>query len=121
MDPLQTTCLEAPMTDEKAPSELQGKCLCGAVSLCIQHKNPAMSVCHCRICRRWTGGPFMTLECHKTPVIEGMDHVRIYASSDWAERGFCSQCGTHLFYRLRQDEFYALPVGLFEDSGNWPF
>lgn len=63
----------------------------------------------------------MTLECHQAPRIDGVEHVRTYASSEWAERGFCAHCGTHLFYRLRQDEFYALPVGLFAEGGDWPF
>lgn len=107
------------MTED--PAALRGTCLCGAVSLQLRHENPSMSACHCGICRRWSGGPFMTLESHKTPEIDGMEHVRIYASSEWAERGFCSQCGTHLFYRLIKDEFYAVPVGLFQEGANWPF
>src|SRR5690606_6195169 len=92
---------------------LHGKCLCGAVSLQIHHDKPSMSACHCQTCRHWAGGPFMTLEYHKAPEIQGAEHVRTYASSEWAERGFCAQCGTHLFYRLLADEFYALSVGLF--------
>lgn len=63
----------------------------------------------------------MTLECHQAPAIEGLEHVRTYASSEWAERGFCAQCGTHLFYRLAQGELYALPVGLFDEGAAWPF
>lgn len=98
-----------------------GKCLCGAVTLRVQHWKPTMSACHCNICRGWSGGPSMTLECHEAPQIEGIEHVRTYASSDWAERGFCSHCGTHLFYRLKEGEFYALSVGLFKEGGAWPF
>lgn len=109
------------MSDNQAGATFQGKCLCGAVSLRLQHNKPSMSVCHCSICRRWTGGPFMTLECHKAPQIEGMEHVRTYSSSEWAERGFCSQCGTHLFYRLVKGDFYAVSLGLFQEGGEWPF
>ena len=100
---------------------LQGQCLCGGVKLRLQHQKPSLSACHCRICRRWGGGPFLTLESHQAPHIEGGDNVRTYSSSDWAERGFCGTCGTHLFYRLKQGEFYALPAGLFEDAADWPF
>jgi len=63
----------------------------------------------------------MTVEAHGKPEIHGMEHVAVYASSDWAERGFCRQCGSHLFYHLKQGDFYALPVGLFEGSGSWKF
>ena len=109
------------MADDPAISALQGNCLCGAVTLHLRHKKPSMSACHCSICRRWSGGPFMTLECHEAPQIDGIEHVSTYASSEWAERGFCSRCGTHLFYRLIKNEFYAVPVGLFEEGVNWPF
>jgi len=108
------------MSEGQAAS-FHGKCLCGAVSLHVRHEKPAMSACHCGICRRWNGGPYMTLECHEAPRIEGLEHVRIYPSSEWAERGFCSQCGTHLFYRLAQGEFYAVSAGLFAEGGDWPF
>ncbi len=109
------------MSDDQATFEFQGKCLCGAVSLRLAHEKPYMSACHCGICRGWGGGPFMSLECHQAPRIDGMDHVRTYASSEWAERGFCALCGTHLFYRLTKDEFYAVSVGLFQEGGGWPF
>ena len=106
------------MSDEKT---YRGGCLCGAVSLTLQHDKPTLSVCHCGICRCWAGGPFMSLECHCTPAIEGEEYVRTYASSEWAERGFCAKCGTHLFYRLIEGGFYAVSVGLFKDAVNWPF
>lgn len=109
------------MNDNHTSITLTGNCLCGAVSIHLQHEKPTLSACHCSICRRWTGGPFMTLECHRAPEIEGAEHVRTFASSEWAERGFCAQCGTHLFYRLIEDEFYALPAGLFPEGTGWPF
>lgn len=30
-------------------------------------------------------------------------------------------CGTHLFYRLKKEDFYALSAGLFKESAEWPF
>lgn len=109
------------MEHDHDTSTYKGTCLCGAVSLHIEHKNPYLGVCHCGICRRWGGGPFMTLECHSAPRIEGLEHVQTYSSSEWAERGFCSKCGTHLFYRLREGEFYAIAAGLFDQGKDWPF
>jgi hypothetical protein len=37
----------------------------------------------------------------------------------WAERGFCQKCGAHLFYRLKQEGHYAIPVGLFDSNDRW--
>ena len=39
-----------------------------------------------------------------------------YQSSDWAERGFCPTCGTHLFYHLLPGDDYIVPAGLFLDQ-----
>ena len=37
-----------------------------------------------------------------------------YRSSEWAERGFCGKCGTHLFYHLLPENQYILPAGVFQ-------
>ncbi|MFC3338915.1 GFA family protein [Paracandidimonas soli] len=109
------------MDKDASAQRFQGRCLCGAVTLTIRAEQPSMDVCHCNICRRWGGGPLMSIEQHDAPDIRGSEHVGIYASSDWAERGFCKQCGTHLFYRLKQGSFHAIPVGLFDEGDSWKF
>lgn len=38
-----------------------------------------------------------------------------YASSEWAERGFCTRCGTTLYYFLKPAGTYAISVGAFAD------
>ena len=104
-----------------AAAQYQGACLCGAVRMRVSHAEPHVSACHCNICRHWGGGPFLSLECRQAPEFDGLEHVATFASSDWAERGFCTRCGTHLFYRLKSAEFYAVPVGLFAEGASWPF
>lgn len=96
---------------------LKGHCLCGAVSVELVRDLPvAVGVCHCRMCRRWGGGPLFALESGPdTHFVEVQPNALArYASSDWAERGFCRQCGTHLFYRLVESGVYEIPVGLFD-------
>jgi hypothetical protein len=44
------------------------------------------------------------------------DLITVYQSSEWAERGFCKHCGSPLFYRLKSDGSYYLPVGLLDDT-----
>lgn len=100
-------------------TEHRGACLCGAVRVAARTTSSDISVCHCKMCRQWGGGPFFAAECERDANFEGLEHVSIFNSSDWAERGFCCNCGTHLFYRLKQDRHYAIPVGLFEDSDDW--
>lgn len=99
--------------------DTQGRCLCGAVTLHVSAHDPHVDVCHCRMCRVWSGGPMMAVTASRAPRVDGEADVAIYASSDWAERGFCRHCGTHLFYRLKSGEHYAIPVGLMGDTSPW--
>lgn len=54
------------------------------------------------------------VHCGTDVVFAGAEPVR-YTSSQWAQRGFCGQCGTHLFYFLRPSGEYILSAGLFQD------
>jgi hypothetical protein len=95
-------------------NDATGRCLCGAVSVTAQSLATDVGACHCNMCRNWGGGPFMTLECAGDIAFTGGEHIAVYDSSDWAQRGFCSRCGTHLFYKLKPANQYMLPAGLFD-------
>ena len=47
--------------------------------------------------------------------IEG-DTLAVFASSSFAERGFCSVCGSAVFYRMRDGPEMELSAGLFDAS-----
>ncbi|MEA5624320.1 GFA family protein [Nostoc sp. UHCC 0251] len=73
-----------------------------------------MGACHCSMCRKWGGGPLLAIDCKGDVSFFGEENIGLYQSSQWAERGFCKQCGSHLFYKLKQNNQYFIPVGLFE-------
>ncbi|ASP37611.1 aldehyde-activating protein [Bacterioplanes sanyensis] len=91
----------------------QAQCLCGKVQLTVADLNPNFTVCHCRSCLQWNGGPLMMSPCGQAVELSGSDAIREYDSSPWAVRAFCQHCGTHLYSRFKQDNSYSLPVGLF--------
>jgi hypothetical protein len=99
---------------------MQGTCLCGAITLTATDKKH-VDACHCGMCRRWGGGPALGVMCGTDVQIDGADKVKAYRSSDWGERAFCSECGTHLFYRLVPTGEYFLPAGLFQDGVEFEF
>ena len=99
----------------------EGGCLCGAVRFELREPVESSVHCHCAMCRRWCGGPFMALECGTDITIDGEDAITVYDSSPWAERGFCGKCGTNLFYRLKQSQQYFLTAGLFDDATGFVF
>ncbi len=91
-----------------------GQCLCGAVTIKANEVSTHAGACHCDSCRKWTGGPLLTVDCGTDVEISGQKHVGVYDSSDWADRGFCKQCGSGLFYRLKHSGQYIMPIGLFD-------
>ena len=99
-------------------NEYQGKCLCGTVEIRAQ-ANDRVGSCHCSVCRRWCGGPMFAVHAEGQPDIKGEESITRYRSSDFAERGFCSQCGTTLFYHLMPGAFsaegaYMLAAGMLD-------
>ena len=101
--------------------QLHGRCLCGAVEISAEAPNTQVGACHCAMCRRWGGGPLLAIDCGSTPVFKGQDSIAYFKSSDWAQRGFCRQCGSHLFYLLNDNQQYIVPVGLFEGDPDYQF
>lgn len=97
-----------------ATTTRHGQCLCGAVRLTANKASNSAGACHCGMCRRWTGGPLLAVDCGTDVTIEGEADVAVYPSSDWAERGFCRVCGSHLFYRLKGNGQYMVPPGLLD-------
>lgn len=71
---------------------------------------PAM----CGQCRTWGGGAAFSLAAQGAPEIRGGGHIARYRSSEWAERAFCRQCGTHLFVQVGDD--YYVSAGLFKEN-----
>lgn len=63
----------------------------------------------------------MEVDCGAVVSFDGDEHVSVFDSSPWAERGFCRNCGTHLFYRLKEAGQHMIPVGLFDGEDNLVF
>ena len=56
----------------------------------------------------------MSIDAGDRISISGQENVSIYKSSDWAERAFCKQCGSNLYYRLHANNSYHVLAGLFD-------
>jgi hypothetical protein len=93
---------------------MEGHCLCGAVTITVTGAHdPRPGACHCRMCQRWSGGLFLCFNADADGVaITGP--VTRYASSDFAERAFCSVCGSHLWMRNTGGAHYEFMPGLFD-------
>lgn len=103
----------------ESSTEHRGACLCGSVRVVAVTTSNSIGACHCTMCLKWGSGPLFAAECDSDVQFEGGDSISTFSSSEWAERGFCRECGTHLFYRLKQGGHYAIPIGLFEGNSQW--
>lgn len=106
---------------EKVVMRARGKCLCGSIALEVELSNTEMAACHCNMCRTWSGGPMLAVDCGDSLKFADEKLVKRYQSSEWAERGFCASCGTHLFYYLIPGNQYHLPAGLLDIQLRYTF
>ena len=94
---------------------IEGKCLCGAVTVRAKLDKPIMRACHCDMCRRHTSSMFMSVANDPASVVVD-GPAKSFQSSDWAERGFCQTCGSTLWYGTLHDGAKYLAAGLFPDA-----
>lgn len=105
---------------DESTTTATGGCLCGAVRFAARGFASPLTACHCLTCQRWGGGPYLSVSVEPDAVAWTGGPVSTYASSEWAERGFCPACGTHLFFRLTPSGAYDLPLGLFDADPGLP-
>jgi hypothetical protein len=98
-----------------------GGCLCGAVRFTASPQGHEVGACHCDMCRRWSAGPFMVRDCGSSLDVTDKTSLGVYRSSEWAERAFCKQCGTPLFYRLIEQNQYYVSAEAFDDRAGYAF
>ncbi len=78
---------------------LEGSCLCGAVRFQVTSSFSDIEVCHCVQCRKWTGHFFANIEVPRESLeVQGEDRITWFCSSEKVRRGFCTTCGSSLFF-----------------------
>jgi hypothetical protein len=107
-----------PSEDESAtPAPARGGCLCGAVQSEVHGVLRPVVYCHCRMCRRTSGHFVAATACARAHLILlRAQGLRWYASSDWARRGFCAQCGSNLFWDPLNESYVSIMAGTLDDA-----
>jgi hypothetical protein len=80
-----------------------GRCLCGGIRFEVGAAKAAAH-CHCSYCRLSGGAAFVTwvvVEAAAFRIVSGEGLLRWRHSSAPSERGFCTECGSTLFFRSR--------------------
>lgn len=93
----------------------RGSCLCGAVRFEVAGALSAPDACHCSICRKQSGHYFASANVAKDSLtVAGEENVTWYQSSAKVRRGFCSICGSSLFFDPPHREWIAIAMGAFD-------
>lgn len=93
-----------------------GSCMCGAVRFTVSGELKPPDACHCVQCRKFSGHYFVGTDLPRGAVsITGMDHVTWYHSSAKVRRGFCSRCGSSMFFDPPAKDWIGIAMGAFDD------
>ncbi len=97
----------------------RGSCLCGAVSFEVNGTLTPPDACHCTRCRKLSGHYWASTDVPRAALtILGAEHVSWFSTSERVRRGFCSTCGSSLFWDPVEKDFLAIAMGAFNLSTN---
>jgi hypothetical protein len=93
----------------------QGACLCGTIRFAVAGDLHPPDACHCAQCRRQSGHYWASTDVPRDALaIEGADKVTWFRSSERVRRGFCSLCGSVLFWDPIGRDRIAIAMGAFD-------
>ena len=95
---------------------LTGGCQCGAVRYALLKQPERPSICHCRMCQKASGNVFATwagVEAEFFVVTRGK--ATAFNASDQADRCFCDQCGTPVYWRQSDGQWFSVNIGSLDE------
>jgi hypothetical protein len=100
------------MAAEAQPVGLTGGRQCGAVRYRLDAAPTGANVCHCRMCQKAGGAPFMAFAgVRLAELVWTRGAPKTVVSSAIAERGFCGDCVTPLTYRGAGRDRIGVTIG----------
>ena len=90
----------------------RGRCLCGGVQFEVHGPLRPVIYCHCTMCRRSSGHFGAATACAREHLrLASTQSLRWYQSSATARRGFCSICGSQLFWEPADGHYMSIWAG----------
>ncbi|MEM7292574.1 MAG: GFA family protein, partial [Pseudomonadota bacterium] len=86
-------------------NEWTGQCLCGAVTYSARARPIWAAFCHCGMCRKVSGAPYLSFVQFPVESVEwnGAEPKR-YVSSPGIKRAFCGDCGSTLTFEVHDKD-----------------
>ncbi|WBV42970.1 GFA family protein [Pseudoroseomonas cervicalis] len=93
----------------------RGSCLCGAVTFTVAGSLPQPNFCHCGMCRKQSGHCFASTDVPRAALtVTRGTAIAWFQSSEKVRRGFCSVCGSSLFWDRSDLDRIAVAMGAFD-------
>jgi len=93
----------------------KGSCLCGAVRFAVSGPLRGVIYCHCSQCRKQSGHYYAATNAADADLaVDGSEKITWYKASAFAKRGFCSICGSVLFWKHNELAETSVMAGAFE-------
>ncbi|MET3896685.1 hypothetical protein ABIB57_000609 [Devosia sp. UYZn731] len=97
----------------------KGSCLCGAIRFEVEGELSPPTACHCTKCRKHTGHFEAGTDVPRSAVtMTGEDKLTWFQSSEIVRRGFCSVCGSSLFFDVIPADRLGISMGVFDTPTN---
>lgn len=94
-----------------------GGCLCGAVRYEVRGNLRDVVNCHCTMCQRLHGNFGPHTKARKNNItITNAAGLAWYKSSKIAQRGFCRECGSSLFWQPYEQDATGIIAGSLDGS-----
>lgn len=100
-------------------TEWTGGCQCGRIRFRALALSDNAHICHCRMCQKASGNFFgARVGVLLSDLIWTRGEPSRFFSSKGAARGFCSSCGTSLFFLGDGSERISISIGAFDEPNN---
>ena len=99
--------------------KMTGGCQCRRIRYSVEIEQFDAYLCHCRMCQRATGG--VSIAFKNVPRVNQTWDTEAdrFASSPFANRLFCSACGTPLGFEYGDSPNRDITVGSFDDPSQF--
>ena len=88
-------------------------CLCGGIKIKVKGKLRHIINCHCSQCMKTHGNYAAYTACPENNITFIKKRtLKWYNSSKIAKRGFCSNCGASMFYKLFNSNNISIAAGM---------
>ncbi len=96
---------------------VRGGCYCERVRYRALGVRREVTECHCSQCRKQSGHRYASTGARASEMeIDGAQNITWFRASDEAERGFCSTCGSTLFWKPSGRDYIGILAASIDDA-----